>query len=151
MYLPSMLFGGSSLIHLLASNPRVVLLFGLGTLMTSLLQSPFARPDVIGTAAYVEQLEYAARVEGAIDPAVVERAQRAARGMALTPTPRLTAIVEETLRACGSACNTVDTAAVLKNPAMLQDVLLLYTLNEAKHRRALAPMTVAAKTADVPR
>jgi len=115
------------------------------------LESLFARPDVIGTAAYIQQLEHTARVEGAIEPAVVERAQRAARALALTPTGRLTAIVEETLRACGSACNSIDTAAVLKNPAMLQDVLFLYTLNEAKHRRALAPMTVSAKTADVPR
>lgn len=151
MYLPSMLFGGSSLIHLLASNPRVVLLFGLGTLMTTLLQSPFGRPDVIGTAAYVEQLERAARVEGAIDPAVVERAHSAARALALSPTPRLTAIVEETLRSCGSACNTIDTAAVMQNPTMLQDVLSLHTLSEAKHRRDLAPMTAAATTTDVPR
>lgn len=150
MYLPSMFFGGSSLIHLLASNPRVVLLFGLGTLVT-LLQTPFARPDVAGTAPYVQQLEHAARVEGAIDPAVVERAQSAARALALTPTRRLTPIVEETLRECGSACNTVDVSTVLKDHTMLQDVLLLHTLNEAKHRRVLASVPVAARPADVPK
>ncbi len=149
MYLPSMFFGGSSLIHLLASNPRVVLLFGLGTLMTSLLQTPFARPDVAGTASYVEQLEHAARVEGAIDPAVVEAAQSAARALALTPTRRLAPIVEETLRACGSACSTVDVSAVLKDHTMLQNVLLLHTLNEAKDRRVLTSVAVAAKPTNV--
>ena len=149
MYLP--FFGGSSLIHLLASNPRVVMLFGIGTLMTSLLQTPFARPDVIGTAAYVEQLEHAARVEGAIDPAIVERAQSAARALALTPTRRLVPVVEETLRACGSACNSIGVSAVLKDPTMLQDVLLLHTLSEAKHHRVLTSTTVAAKSADAPR
>lgn len=141
MYLPSMFFGGSSLIHVLASHPRVVLLFGLGTLMTSLLQSPFASREMFGTAAYIERLEQTIRVEGTIDPTVVDRAQSTARALARTPTNRLTAIVDETLLACGSACNTIDSAAVLKNPTMLQDVLLLHVLNEGKDRRALSPTT----------
>ena len=87
--------------------------------------------------------------EAASAPAVVERAQSAARALALTPTPRLTAIVEETLRACGSACNTIDTAAVLQKPTMLQDVLLLHTLNEAKN--GVAPRRADAADATHPR
>jgi hypothetical protein len=149
MYLPSMLFGGSSLIHLLASNPRVVALFGLGALMTTLLQSPFGTPDVAGTAGYVAHLEQVVRVQGSVDPAVIDRARNAARALAQSPNSRLTAIVEETLRACGIGCITVHTSAVLKNQTMLNDVLLLHALNDANVRSAAAPVKAAAKTTEL--
>ncbi len=136
MYLPSMFFGCSSLIHLLASNPRVVALFGLGTLMATLLQSPFATPDVIGTAGYVRQLEHVARQQGAVDPEVIVRARSSARALAQSSGGRLAEIVEETLRDCGSACFGTKTSAVLKDRAMLDDVLLLHALNQANtHQR----------------
>ena len=150
MYLPSMLFGGSSLIHLLASNPRVVALLGLGALITTLLQSPFGTPDVVGTGGYVVHLEQVVRAQGSVDATVIDRAQSAARALAQSPTSRLTAIVEETLRECGVGCNMVSTAAVLNNQTMLNDVLLLHVLNDASIRSAAAPVKVAAKPTEVP-
>ena len=151
MYSPSVLFGGSSLIHLLASHPRVVALFGMGALIGSLLQSPFGTPDVIGTAGYVKQLDELARQQNAVDPEIVVQARARARQMEELPRNRVREIVGATLRECGSACISVQTSAVLEDRELLADVLLLHTLNQAnaqtRDRRARA---AAAPAANVP-
>ena len=131
MYTPSMFFGGSSLIHLLASHPRVVAFFGISALIGSMLQSPFGTPDVMGTAGYVKQLEQVARQNNAVDPEIVARAHKTARALAQLPASQLTEIVGETLRACGTACNGVQMTDVFTNRQLLTDVLLLHTLNGA--------------------
>ncbi len=149
MYTPSMFFGGSSLIHLLASHPRVVVLFGVGALVGSLLQSPFGTPDVRGTAAYVKQLEQVARQHTAIDPEIVAQAQKTAGVLAQLPTSRLSEIVADTLRECAAACTGVQISAVFKNRELLTDVLLLHTLNQANAKnaavRARSSATVVAE------
>ncbi len=89
-------------------------------------------------------------MQGSVDAAVIDRARIAARALALSPTSRLTAIVEETLRECGLGCITVHTGAVLKNQAMLNDVLLLHVLNDVSIRNAAAPVKVVAKAAELP-
>lgn len=131
MYTPSMFFGGSSLIHLLASHPRVVAFFGISALIGSLLQSPFGTPDVIGTAGYVKQLEQVARQNNAVDPAIVAQAHQTVRVLAQRPASQLTEIVGDTLRACGTACTGVQMTDVFTNRQLLTDVLLLHTLNQA--------------------
>ena len=136
MYSPSMLFGGSSLIHLLASHPRVVAVFGLGALVSTLLQSPFGTPDVIGVAGYVKQLDQVARQQELVDPQIVVQARAAASALGKLPNNRLSAIVEETLRECGVACISVQTSAVLNNREMLADVLLLHTLTQINVQRS---------------
>lgn len=151
MYLPSMLFGGSSLLHLLAGHPRVVAVFGLGALMTTLLQSPFGQPNLPGTAGYVKYLDQVARIEETVDPAVIERARAAARALAQASPNRIAEIVEGTLQTCGSGCVGVNTAAVLKNPSLLGDVLFVHALNEAKTRRSEITPTFAAKATAEPR
>ena len=138
MYSPSMFFGGSSLIHLLASHPRVVAVFGLGALVSTLLQSPFGTPDVIGVAGYVKQLDQVTRQQQLVDPQVVLQARTTAGELAELPKNRLSAIVEETLRECGPACISVQTSAVLNNREMLADVLLLHTLTQVNVQRAAA-------------
>ena len=80
MYSPSMFVGGSSLIHLLASHPRVIAVFGLGALVGVLLQSPFGTPDVIGVAGYVKLLH-------TLNQAKVERTAARLTGGVATPTP----------------------------------------------------------------
>ena len=135
MYLPSMFFGGSSFIHLLASNPRVVALFGVGALVTSMLQTPFGTADVMGTSGYVERLEQAARRQNAVDPQSIERARRAAAALAQSPERRLREIVESTLLDCGTTCLAIETSAVLKDRAVLADVLFLHTLIELNRER----------------
>jgi hypothetical protein len=151
MYTPSMFFGGSSLIHLLASHPRVVAFFGISALIGSMLQSPFGTPDVMGTAGYVKQLEQVARQNNAVNPEIVADAHKTARVLAQLPTSRLTEIVGDTLRECGAACDGVQITDVLKSRALLADVLLLHTLNDANAqitvvRAKAAPATVAAVT-----
>ena len=143
MYLPSMFFGGSSLIHLLASNPRVVAVFGLGALVTTMLQTPFGTAGVMGTASYVERLEKAAREQGSIDPQLIENARMSAATLAQSPRYRLREIVEETLRDCGLTCLPVETSAVLKDRRLLDDVLFLHALTEIHGQRAPARPTVA--------
>ena len=144
MYTPSMFFGGSSLIHLLASHPRVVAFFGISALVGTLLQSPFGTPDVIGTAGYVKQLEQVARQNNAVDPEIVAQAQKTARALAQLPTSRLTEIVGDTLRECGAACNGVQVTEVLKNRELLANVLLLHTLNEANTQITVVRAKAAA-------
>lgn len=135
MYLPSLLFGGSSFIHLLASHPRVVALVGVGALATSLLQSPFGRPNV-GAGAQVVRLEQST---GAQEPALaasVERAAQSARSTATQASPaRLAAIIGQTLKACGQGCADVSRDAVLSSPEVLHDVLLLHALDTAHVER----------------
>ena len=144
MYTPSLLFGGSSLIHLLASHPRVVILFGVGALVGSMLQSPFGTPDVMGTAGYVKQLERVAVQQNAIDPEIVVEARASARRLAQLPNSRISEIVEDTLRECGAACIAVQTSSVLKNRALLADVLLLHTLNQANAQSAAVRVKATA-------
>lgn len=138
MYLPSMFFGGSSFIHLLASNPRVVALFGVGALVTSLLQTPFGTADVAGTAGYVERLEAVARQQGQVDPQTIEDARSAAMALAQSPKGRLNAIVEETLLDCGATCLAMETSRVVQNPVLLHDVLFLHSLMEVNRVRVAA-------------
>ena len=144
MYTPSMFLGGSSLIHLLASHPRVVALFGVSALVGSLLQSPFGRPDVIGTAGYVKQLDQVARQHDAIDPEILAQAHKTARVLAQLPASRLTEIVRDTLRECGAGCNAVHMTTVFNNRELLNDVLLLHTLNQANVQSTVVRAKAAA-------
>ena len=146
MYSPSMFFGGSSLLHLLASHPRVVAVFGLSALVGVLLQSPFGTPDVFGVAGYVKQLDQIAREQELVDPQIVAQARTTAGALEDLPKSRLSQIVEETLRDCGIGCISVPTSAVLNNQEMLADVLLLHTLNQAKVQRVAARPTGGAGT-----
>ena len=146
MYLPSMFFGASSFIHLLASNPRVVAVFGLGALITTLLQSPFGTPDVIGTAGYLKQLEHVARLQVAIETQIIEHARSAARALAQSSGSELAKIVEETLRDCGPACSTLETSTVVKDRELLADVLLLHTLNATNQRASVRVKAVSRAT-----
>lgn len=144
MYTPSMFFGGSSLIHLLASHPRVVVFFGVSALVGSLLQSPFGTPDVMGTAGYVQQLEQVARQQNAIDPEIVAQAHKTARVLAQLPTSRLTEIVGDTLSECGAACTGVDMTEVFRNRGLLTDLLLLHTLDQAHAQSTVVRARAAA-------
>lgn len=131
MYLPSLFFGGSSIIHLLASHPRVVAVLGLGALMSSLL-TPFGLSDVRGTAAHLERLDRAAvsRMSEGSDDATIERARTVAMARVQLPREQLQGIVDDTLRRCGHDCVGTSAQAVLSNPALLQDVLFLHELNQ---------------------
>jgi len=139
-----MFFGGSALIHLLASHPRIVAFFGVSALVGTLLQSPFGTPEVMGTAGYVQQLEQVARQHHAIDPEIVAHAHKTARVLAQLPTSRLTEIVGDTLRECGAGCNRVHMTEVFKNRELLTDLLLLYTLNQANAQRTVVRVRAAA-------
>ena len=137
MYLPSMFFGASSFIHLLASHPRAVAFFGLVALTTTLLQSPFGTPDVSGTAGYLKRLDHVVLQQGAIEPEIIQHARTSADALAQSSASQLAEIVEDTLRDCGRACSTLDTSAVLKDRALLADVLLLHTLNPDNQRASV--------------
>lgn len=131
MYLPSMLFGGSSFIHLLASHPRVVALVGISALATSLLQSPFGIPNV-GATGQVVRLEQSPNAQGTALGTSVERASQSAKSNAKGASPaRLAAIIGQTLKDCGRGCADVSRDAVLSNPALLNDVLMLHALEQA--------------------
>ena len=147
MYFPSFLFGGSSFIHLLASHPRVVSVFGLSALLSTMLWSPFGTPNLPGTAGQLARMEQRARVIDAEDSTTVQKAQESARLIAQQASPaRLAEIVAATLRQCGVACADVDSDSVLANPALLHDVLLLHSLEVAHDQRVASRPTVAVNT-----
>ena len=129
MYLPSMLLGGSSILHLLAGHPRVVAFFGVAAAAALILYTPFASQPVPGTARYVQTLESRLRADAAVDPAVIEQAQASARAQRQAPTERLREIVADTLRACGDGCRGLDSTMVMRDATMLEDALLVHELS----------------------
>ena len=139
-----MFFGASSFIHLLAGHPRVVALFGLVALTTTLLQSPFGTPDVIGTAGYLKRLDHVALQQGAIEPEIIQHARTSADALAQSSASQLAEIVADTLRDCGPACSTLEASAVLKDRELLADVLFLHTLN-SNNQRAFVRARSASK------
>ena len=143
MYFPSFLFGGSSFIHLLASHPRVVSVFGLGALLSTMLWSPFGTPNVPGAAGQLSRLEQHAPVT----EDSVQQAQESARVTAQESTPaQLASIVDTTLARCGVACADVARSSVLADPLLLQDVLLLHALEEAREQRLATRPTAVVNT-----
>lgn len=136
MYLPSMLFGGSSLLHILASHPRVVAVFGLGVLMSSVLQTPLGLRDLPGTAAYVRHLDHDPATQRAVPAAVIEDARAATlRVRQQSSASELGEIVAETLRDCGDGCVGLTSAAVLKDRTLLEQVLFVGELNKRHTQR----------------
>lgn len=132
LYLPTMLFGGSSILHLLAGHPRVVAFFGLAAAVTMTLYAPFGPQPVPGTAQYVEALDRRLVSDEAVDPAVIEDARASARALMNASPARLRAIVDETLAACGQGCIGIDADQALKDVAVLQDVLLVHELTRVR-------------------
>jgi hypothetical protein len=144
-----MLFGGSSFIHLLASHPRVVALFGMGALVSSLLVSPLGTPNLPGTAGHLGQMNQFSRAQEIETVETVARAERAARHVAEQASPaRLAEIVDTTVARCGKACVGIDRTEVLANSALLRDVLLLHSLEEARQERIAGRITRVGDTAE---
>ena len=137
------MFGGSSLLHLLAGYPRVVAAFGVMALTTSTLQTPFGAPVLPGTAGYVAQLDRQVVVADGLETAItVDRARRAARVLEQRSSPAgLAEIVDTMLARCGRGCNDLDSAAVLENPSLLQNVLLLHALDNDRTNRLSARLS----------
>ena len=128
LYLPSFLFGGSSILHLLAGHPRVVVFFGLAAAVTTTLYAPFGPQPVPGTAQYVEALDRRLLADEVVDPAVIADARASASALMKAPPARLKAIVDETLAECGSGCIGIETATALRDVALLEEVLLVHEL-----------------------
>lgn len=146
MYFPSFLFGGSSFIHLLASHPRAVAVFGLGALLST-LWTPLGTPNVVGTAGQLARMEHHARALDTEDATTVRRAQESARVMVQRATPaQLAELVDTTLGQCGVACIDVDRGAVLANRALLHDVILLHELERAHDQRIAARPSAVVHT-----
>ena len=150
MYLPSLFFGGSSLIHLLASPPRVVAVFGLAGLMTTLLQSPLGRPDVHGTAGYLQHLEQTVGAPRAVSAPDLARAQATAQALTQASPAQLTEIITTTLRQCGAGCTALEVSGVLASPAVLRDVLTVHALNTLHRERVAATRATAGRDTDGP-
>ena len=118
MYTPTFFFGGSSLLHLLARHPKVVAVFGLAGTIAMLTHAAFGPQIVGGTTGYAQALEGAIANRGA--------------GVVLVSSPSTSApaetlaIVTETLQVCGKACGDLTPAAVMQDPVLLRDVLVIH-------------------------
>jgi hypothetical protein len=131
VYLPSMLLGGSSILHLLAGHPRLVAFFGIATAASMILFPPFASQPVPGTAQYVQTLEQQLLADESVDPAAIDRARASALALRQATPNRLRAIVDDTLRACGDGCRGLYTEKVMQDATLLGDALLIHELSVA--------------------
>jgi hypothetical protein len=150
MYLQT--FGGSALLHLLASHPRVVALFGIAA-TAGLLIAPHAPGRLLGTATRIERIEAAIRPQAALTEERQIAAERAAALLLERQAKAdIAAAVKQTLKRCGSGCTDISTESVISDELLLERVLVLYELDkmargpreEPLANRLLTPVAVAA-------
>ena len=129
MYLPSMVFGGSAILHLLAGYPRLVAIFGLAAAAGMLLYAPYGPYVLPGTTQYVQTIDQRLREAGSVDASRLAAARASAQALRTSSPAKLEQIVSETLAACGGACDGLDTESVMRNATLLEEVLLVHELN----------------------
>jgi hypothetical protein len=131
MYVPT--FGGSGLLHLLAAHPRVVAIFGVVATVTA-LAAPHAPGRVIGTADHITRIESAIRPQVAL----AEERQAAAEAEAVrlleqNDRKQIETAVRQLLRNCGPQCTDISTDRVIRDRALLLEVLMLSELDKLAH------------------
>jgi hypothetical protein len=128
MYLNT--YGGSALLHLLIGYPRLVLLFGLASTV-AMTMAPHGPGRYAGTGGYMAQLDAAFKPRLA-DAAAEQQARTGATDMLERGNAgEIQAAVEHTLEQCGPGCTDLATAIVIRDPALLRKVLVLYQLDQA--------------------
>jgi hypothetical protein len=128
VYLPSMFFGGSSLLHLLAGHPKIVAAFGLAAVLGLAVHAPFGAQPVLGTTRLITNMERRVGTVKSVDESV-DAARRSALLLQRSSPATLSAAIARMLQDCGHGCTHLTTAMVMDDPALLQDVLLLHELD----------------------
>lgn len=128
MYLPTL--GGSGLLHLLAAHPRVVAIFGVAATVGALM-APHATGQLVGTAHHIERIESAIRPQIAVAEGRQAAAEEeAVRLLAQNDRAQIESAVRRMLRACGSGCTDISTDRVMRDRALLLEVLMLSELDK---------------------
>ena len=128
------MFGGSALLHLLAGHPRVIAAFGIaGTI--AMLVTPLGPGKQVGSEGYVSAVDRTIPSGQGLDSALLEEARSAADELEQAPKDVVHEAVQGTLSACGAACVDLTPAVVERNPSMLHDALLLYSIDVTRRLR----------------
>jgi hypothetical protein len=128
MYLPTL--GGSGLLHLLAAHPRVVAIFGVAATVGALI-APHATGQLVGTAHHIETIESAIRPQAAVaEERQTEAEEEAVRLLQQNDRAEIESAVRRMLRVCGTGCTDISTDRVLRDRALLLEVLMLSELDK---------------------
>ena len=147
MYLPTL--GGSGLLHLLAAHPRVVAIFGVAATIGALI-APHAPGQLVGTAHHIERIESAIRPQVAVAEERQTAAEEAAvRLLEQNDRAQIESAVKRMLRVCGSGCTDISTDRVMRDRALLLEVLRLSELDRLA-RKARTDVAGAARQSDRP-
>jgi hypothetical protein len=123
--------GGSGLLHLLAAYPRVIGALGL-TATVAILLSPVGPGRQIGTASALARLDRTIADRAAVAPSARDHAAAAVAEMLERKNDaEIMAAVNGVLQRCGAGCTDLTSAAVVGDPILLRQVLVLRQLDEA--------------------
>jgi hypothetical protein len=133
--------GGSGLLHLLAAYPRVIGALGV-TATVAILLSPVAPGRQIGTASVLAQLDRTIAMRVAVAPSARDHAAAAAAEMLERKNDaEIMAAVNGVLQRCGAGCTDLTSAAVVSDPTLLRQVLVLQKLDEAAAAHSHTPVS----------
>jgi hypothetical protein len=128
------MFGGSALLHLLAGHPRVIAAFGIAATV-AMLVTPLGPGKQVGSEGYASAVDRTIGSGQGLDSALLEEARSAADELEQMPKGVVHEAVQGTLSACGAACVDLTPAVVERNPSMLHDALLLYSIDVTRRLR----------------
>ncbi len=134
MYLT--MFGGSTLLHVLAAHPRVVATLGIAATVTMLVSNS-AVADRARANRYVHALDQTVASHGRVDAGLLaEAADRAAR--LETGDPReMDAAVRHALSACGAGCVELTPEIVEHDRGLRQAALYIAELDRVAAAQAV--------------
>jgi hypothetical protein len=130
-------FGGSTLLHLLAGHPRLVAAFGVvGSV--ALLASSVSHGHYLGAAPYAQKLDQVIVEHSVVDQGTITKATRMANKLGRQSPRVVNRAVRRTLASCGGHCAELTPAMVERNKKLLKTALFVYELDWASRRSRLA-------------
>ncbi len=135
MYFTS--FGGSALLHILVSHPRIVAAFGLVSTLVA-LSTPFGPRSFAGAESYAVHLERRIADAELVDAGLLTRADSRVTALLATSPEKVEPMVRALLATCGSQCTSLTVNQVMEQPELLRQMLTLSELDDAWQSRGKA-------------
>ena len=133
MYLGTL--GGSALLHVLVSHPKVVAVFGLVTTVL-MLGTPHGPFSYAGADQYASTIERQIQARQPVDDAVIQQAASEAESLLSRPADELEPIARRRLRECGVHCTELSLTTIMGRPEVLKQLLYLDALDRLHHEAA---------------
>ncbi len=126
MYLT--MFGGSTLLHVLAAHPRVVATLGIVATVTMLVSNS-AVADRARASRYAHALDQTVSSHGRVDPRLLAEAADAAARLETGGGREMDAAIRYALLACGAGCVELTPEIVEHDPGLRQAALYVAELD----------------------